>query len=65
MLVVQETTDWGDSAPNHVYFLNNQKNTMYAYINTVTGESKIFNKPIQISNKNRTFEILRKVAWND
>lgn len=65
MIVVQETTDWGDSAPNHVYFLNNQKNTMYAYINAVTGESKIFNKPIQISNKNRTFEILRKVAWND
>ena len=65
MLVVKETTDWGDTAPNHVYFLNNQKNTMYAYINAVTGLSQIFKNPIQISNKGRTFEVLRKVSWND
>lgn len=65
MLVAQETTQWGDNTPNHIYFLNNQKNVMYAYINEVSGESKIFNKPIQISSKGRTFQVLRKVDWND
>lgn len=65
MLVVQEITNWGDSVPNHIYFTNNQKNTMYAYINAVTGVSKIFKRPIQFSSKERQFEVLRKVDWND
>ena len=34
MKVFQETTDWGNErAVNHVYFLSDSKDKMYAYIN--------------------------------
>ena len=34
MKVFQETTDWGNaSAVNHIYFLSDSKDKMYAYIN--------------------------------
>jgi hypothetical protein len=34
MKVFQETTDWGTaSAVNHIYFLSDSKDKMYAYIN--------------------------------
>lgn len=34
MKVFQETTDWGTaSAVNHIYFLSDSKDKMYAYVN--------------------------------
>lgn len=65
MIVVQETTsDWSHPVPNHIYFLSNNKSKMYAYINAVTGESKIFKNPIGFETKYRTFELIRKVDDN-
>lgn len=61
MIVVQETTKWSSSTPNHIYFLNDSKTKMYAYIQEESNEKKIFNNPIDFYAKGRTFEILRKV----
>ena len=61
MLVVQETTSWSTGTPNHIYFLSNNKTKMYAYINALTGEGKIFKVPMEFSAKGRTFDIIRKV----
>jgi len=63
MIVAQETTQW--DAPfevlNHIYFLNNSRTKMYAYIRSDTGESKIFKNPIEFSARGRSFTVLRKV----
>lgn len=65
MIVVQETTsDWAYNVPNHIYFLSNNKGKMYAFINSVTGLSKIFKNPIDFDPRHRTFEIIRKVDDN-
>lgn len=62
MIVIQETTEWDHPGMvNHIYFLSDNKRYMLAYIRGDTGESKIFTKPIEISLKGRTFEVLRKV----
>lgn len=61
MIVAQETTQWSSSAPNHIYFLNDARTKMYAFIHESTGESKIFKNPIDIYVRGRTFEVLRKV----
>jgi hypothetical protein len=58
MLVLQETTPW--PFPLHIYFTDNSKRYMYAYINGITGEGKIFKSPIGFSAKGRTFEKLRE-----
>lgn len=62
MIIAQETTDWGSSSHiNHIYFLDDSKSKMYAYIQGNSLESKIFKNPISISVKGRSFEILRQV----
>lgn len=61
MIVAQETTQWSSPVTNHIYFLNDSRTKMYAYIRGDTGESKIFKNPIEISVRGRTFEVLRKV----
>ncbi len=61
MIVAQETTVWNPPLVNHIYFLNNARTKMYAYIRGDNGESKIFKNPIQISVRGRTFDVLRKV----
>jgi uncharacterized Zn finger protein len=61
MIVAQETTNWKDSTPNHIYFLNDSKTKMYAYIQEGSDEHKVFKNPIDFFAKGRTFEVLRKV----
>lgn len=62
MIVVQETTVWNTSfQPNHILFLSNSKNKLYAFINSFTGEQKIFKRPIDFDPRYRTFELIRKV----
>ena len=63
MIVAQETTDWGGHTPtvNHIYFLDNARTKMYAYIRGDTGEHKIFKTPIGISVRGRTFKTIKKV----
>lgn len=61
MIAVQETTEWKEPTPNHIYFLSNDKSKMHSYINVLTGEHKIFTKPIGFDQRGRTFKILKKV----
>lgn len=61
MIIAQETTVWSVPVTNHIYFLNNSRTKMFAYIRGDTGESKIFKNPIDISVRGRTFEVLRKI----
>lgn len=63
MLVLQETTNW--PFPLHIYFTNDSKTQMHAYINAVTGEGKIFSKPLSFSQKDRSFEVIRKFDLRD
>ncbi len=66
MIIAQETTDWGSGSHiNHIYFLDNSRSKMYAYIQGNTLESKIFKNPISISIKGRSFEILREINLNN
>lgn len=46
--------------PNHIYFLNERKNKLLAYINSVTGEPKIFTKPLSFDVRSREFELIEK-----
>lgn len=57
MLVLQETTPW--PFPLHIYFTDNGKSVMYAYINAITGKGKIFNQPISFQSKGRKFEKIK------
>lgn len=62
MIVVQEITQWATAyQPNHILFLSNGKDKLYAFISSVTGEHKIFSKPIDFDPRHRKFELLRKV----
>jgi hypothetical protein len=61
MRFYQETTDWGDQCPNHIYILDKGLRTMYAYIQAETNQHKVFSKPITIDPRGRTFKDLGPV----
>ena len=60
MLVVQETTNW--ETPNHIYFLNNDRTKMFAYIADGEEKGQIFKNPIDFYSRGRTFELIKQVA---
>jgi hypothetical protein len=56
MKVFQETTDWGSSkAVNHVYFLSDSKDKMYAYVN-LEGRVDEVKTPYRFHVKGRKFK---------
>ena len=56
MKVFQETTDWGKAGTiNHVYFLSDSKDRMYAYINK-EGQIDEVKTPYRFYTKGRTFK---------
>ena len=56
MKVFQETTDWGTaSAVNHIYFLSDSKDKMYAYINK-EGRIDEVKTPYRFHVKGRKFK---------
>ena len=56
MKVFQETTDWGKaSAVNHIYFLSDSKDKMYAYINR-EGRIDEVKTPYRFHVKGRKFK---------
>lgn len=58
MQILQETTEWLDGTPNHVYHvLDNGK--LAAYDNG-TG-LQTFNKPLTFDRRGRKFKVLKKV----
>lgn len=57
MKVLQEVTEWDtQTAPNHVYFTDDSKSRMYAYVRQGTDQVFRFSKPIGISTKGRKFK---------
>ena len=56
MKVVQETTDWGTvTSPNHVYFLNDSRDKMFAYLPKGSSQVKQFKSPISFYTRGRQF----------
>ena len=55
MKVFEEITQWETNTPNHIYFLDDSKSKMYAFIKA--GEKSVFTfkNPIRISTRGRTF----------
>jgi hypothetical protein len=61
MRIFRETTKWPDSTVNHIYLLTDNKEAMVGYIRQGTKSVKMFNKPIRIDMRGRTFvEVKRK-----
>ena len=57
MKVLQETTDWGKTkSPNHVYFLNDSRDKMFAYIRHGSVQVKQFKNPISFYTRGRRFQ---------
>lgn len=56
MKVLQETTDWGNiTSPNHVYFLNDSRDMMFAYVPKGATQVKQFKQPISFYTRGRQF----------
>jgi hypothetical protein len=57
MKVVLETTDWGTvNSPNHVYFLNDSRDKMFAYLPKGSTQVKQFKQPIGFYTRGRRFQ---------
>lgn len=55
MQVLWETTEWADTTSNNVYFMDDSKSKMYAYVARGTMDVFKFKKPIRIDLRGRTF----------
>ena len=61
MKVVQEVTDW--DVPNHVYFLNDSRDKMLAYVQAGTNTVKTFSRPLGFDARGRKFREVPN-TWN-
>jgi hypothetical protein len=52
---LQETTEWKDTAPNHLYVMDDSKERMLAYRPAGKSEFMTFKKPIRIDTRGRKF----------
>lgn len=64
MRVLQETTKWdkhkaGFDVPNHIYYVNDTKEKVYAYYSFTTGKITKLNTPIKFRTTYRTFKELK------
>ena len=55
MRFYQETTDWTDTTPNHIYLLTTDKSKMYGYIKSGSRENVVFAKPMRFDARGRNF----------
>ena len=55
MQVLWETTEWTDTTANNVYFMDDSKSKMYAYVARGSMAVFEFKKPIRIDLRGRTF----------
>jgi hypothetical protein len=55
MKVFEETTVWESKTPNHIYFLDDSKSKMYAYVKFGEGKPFRFKNPIRIDVRGRKF----------
>jgi hypothetical protein len=51
-----ETTVWDTATPNHVYFLDDSKSKMFAYVKFGSGKPFKFKNPIRIDTRGRKFK---------
>jgi len=58
MKVIQETTEWDSeyTVPNHVYFVNDSKDKMFAYVAAGSVQVQEFKRPIKFSMSRRKFK---------
>jgi len=57
MKTLLETTEWADGANlNHVYFMDDAKSKMFAYVKFGTGNPIRFKNPIRIDTRGRKFQ---------
>jgi hypothetical protein len=52
--ILQEITDW--DTPNHVYFTNDSKDKIYAYVKASGGEVQRFKVPMKFKTSGRKFK---------
>lgn len=65
MKFFQETTVWDVPTRNHVYLLDDSKQTMYAYVKAGTKAVFTFKKPIRIDTRGRKFvEVPNTFGYN-
>lgn len=62
MLKVQETTEWSEATPNHIYYLDDSKTRMFGYVNAVTGAEQWFEGKRGFNAQYRTFKLIKKMA---
>ena len=53
MKILQEITDW--DVPNHIYFANDSKDKIYAYVKASGGEVERFKIPQKFTTSGRKF----------
>lgn len=53
MKILQEITDW--DTPNHIYFANDSKDKIYAYIKASGGAVERFRVPMKFKTSGRKF----------
>lgn len=62
MKALQETTVWtkpNENTPNHIYITTDCKSKLIAYVNSLTGELKVFSRPGTFSTSRRTFKEIK------
>lgn len=66
MKYFQEVSEWSvDYAPNHVYYLTDNKRKMVGYIKSGTKTLVKFSKPMNFDPKGRKFVVLPKKGESD
>jgi hypothetical protein len=58
MKVIEETTEWDVeyAVPNHVYFVNDSRDKMFAYVAVGSMQVQEFKRPIKFSVSRRKFK---------
>ena len=59
MKILQETTAWATAVPNHIYYLSDSKDKLFAYIKAGSNEPTVLSKPIKFDTRHRTFKEIK------
>lgn len=54
-----EVTEWPDKMSNGVYFMDDAKTKMWAYVSPGTSVAKVFKNPIRIDTRGRKFKVVK------
>lgn len=62
MLVLQELTEWSNSTPNHVYFVNDERSKMLGYVPAGAVTALKFSRPMGFDTRKRKFKEIKN-TW--